>query len=84
MKKAKAAKPKKDGNLNKKFMLSAAKVIVQKIVEKKAANNGRAPWGFASNLLKHGRQFHPKMSMRTTNNYIKGLENGKNQAHYFS
>jgi hypothetical protein len=27
MKKAKAAKPKKDGNLNKKFMLSAAKVI---------------------------------------------------------
>jgi hypothetical protein len=83
MKKAKAAKPKKDGNLNKKFMLSAAKVIAQKIVEKKAANNGWAPWGFASNLLKHGRQFHPKMSMRTINNYIKGLENVKKSGALF-
>jgi hypothetical protein len=36
MKKAKAAKQKKDGNLNKKFMLSAAKVLAQKIVEKKS------------------------------------------------
>ena len=57
-------------------MLSAAKVVAQKIFEKKASNNGRAPWGFASSLLKQGREIYPKMSMRTINNYIKKLENG--------
>jgi hypothetical protein len=57
-------------------MLSAAKVVAQKIFEKKASNNGWDPWGFASSLLKQGREIHPKMSMRTINNYIKKLENG--------
>jgi hypothetical protein len=75
MAKAKLVKRKKVANLNKKFMLSAAKVIAQQIVEKKSSNNGRAPWGFASQLLKQGREIYPKLSMRTINNYILKLEN---------
>ena len=74
----KIIKKKKDNlKLNKQFMLSAAKVIAEKIVARKASSiNGRVPWGFASNLLKQGQELHPKMSMRTINNYIKNLENG--------
>jgi len=76
MKKAKVSKRKKDKNVNlsKQFMLSACKVIAQKVVNKKASNNGRAPWGCASDLLKQGREIHPKMSLWTINNYIKVLE----------
>ncbi len=55
-------------------MLSACKVTTQKVVEKKVSNNGRAPWGYASDLLKQGREIHPKMSMWTINKYIKVLE----------
>jgi hypothetical protein len=76
MKKARASNRNKNNSLSKQFMLSAAKVVAQKIFEKKASNNGRAPWGFASSLLKQGREIYPKMSMRTINNYIKKLENG--------
>jgi hypothetical protein len=78
MKATKVIKKKKDNlKLNKQFMLSAAKVIAEKIVARKASSiNGRVPWGFASNLLKQGQELHPKMSMRTINNYIKNLENG--------
>ncbi len=76
MRKAKAWKSNKNSSLSKKFMLSAAKVVAQKIVEKRASNNGKAPWGFASSLPKQGSEIHPKMSMRTVNNYIKKLEKG--------
>ena len=76
MKKATVSKRKKDKNVNlsKQFMLSACKVIAQKVVEKKVSNNGWAPWGYASELLKQGREIYPKMSMQTINNYIKVLE----------
>ncbi len=36
-------------------MLSAAKLIAQKIYAEKA-KHGRLPWGFASQLLKQGRE----------------------------
>ena len=72
MKKATVSKRKKDKNVNlsKQFMLSACKVTTHKVVEKKVSNNGRAPWGYASELLKQGREIYPKMSMWTINNYI--------------
>jgi hypothetical protein len=58
-------------------MFSAAKVVAEKIVVRKASSiNGRVPRGHASNLLKQGQSLHPKMSMRTIKNYIKNLENG--------
>jgi hypothetical protein len=38
-------KRKKAGSLKKQFMLSAMKVIAEKIVNKKVKSNGRAPWG---------------------------------------
>jgi hypothetical protein len=60
MAKAKLVKRKKVANLNKKLMLNAAKVIAQQIVEKKSSNNGWAPWGFASQLLKQGREIYTK------------------------
>ncbi len=50
-------------------------VIAQQIAEKKSSNNGWAPWGFASQLLKQGREIYLKLSMRTINNYILKLEN---------
>ncbi len=75
--KVKVSKQKKDKNVNlrKQFMLSAFKVIAQKVVNKKASNNGWAPWGYASELLKQGRDIYPKMSMWTIDNCIKVLEN---------
>jgi hypothetical protein len=76
MKKARVSK-KQNQSLNKQFMISAAKVIAQKIVDKKASNNGRAPWGYSSNLLKQGKEIYPNMSMRTINNYIKRIEKGE-------
>jgi hypothetical protein len=51
MKKAKAAKSKKKGaNLNKQFMLSVAKCIAEIIVTEKMKQNGKVPWGYASNV----------------------------------
>jgi hypothetical protein len=44
-------------------MLSAAKVIAQKIVDKKASNDGWAPWGLFSNLVKQGKEIYFKVSM---------------------
>jgi len=76
MTKTKSRKAKNKNDLSKQFMLSAAKVIAQQIVNKKVSNNGRAPWGYAASLLKQGREIYPKMSMRTINNYIKRLESG--------
>jgi hypothetical protein len=46
-------------------------VIAEKVVTEKMKNDGRVPWGFASKLLKQGRETFPKMSMRAVNNYIK-------------
>jgi len=74
---AKAAKAKKVENLNKQFMLSAARVIAEKIQVKKLNSNGRVPWGFAATLLKQGKEIYPKLSMRTINNYVIKLERGK-------
>jgi hypothetical protein len=75
MKKAKAAKSKNEGaNLNKQFMLSAAKCIVEIIVTEKMKQNGRVPRGYASKLLSEGRKTFPGMSRRTINNYVILLE----------
>ena len=57
-------------------MLSAVHVIAEKIVDEKKKNAGRAPWGFASRLLKQGKETFPNMSMRTINNYVIKIEKG--------
>jgi hypothetical protein len=72
------AKRKKRGSLQKQFMLSAIKLIAEKIVDKKAKSNGRVPWGYAKELLKEGRETFPKMSMRTINNYVIKEEKKRN------
>ncbi len=56
------------------FMLSAVRVIAEKIVDAKKKNDGKAPWGFASQ--KQGKETFPNMSMRTINNYIIKIEKG--------
>jgi hypothetical protein len=76
MMKTKSRKSNKKNDLSKQFMLGAAKVIAEQIVNKNVRNNGRVPWGCAASLLKQGREIYPKMSMRTINNYIKRLESG--------
>jgi hypothetical protein len=58
-------------SLSKQFMLCSTTVIAEKVVTEKMKNDGRVPWGFASKLLKQGRETFPKMSMRAVNNYIK-------------
>jgi hypothetical protein len=74
---AKARRGNVSGSLSKQFMLSAVNVIAEKIVAMKVKNNGRVPWGYASKLLKEGKETFPKISMRTINNYILRLEEGK-------
>ena len=64
-------------SLSKQFMLSAVCVIAEKIVDEKKKNAGRAPWGFASRLLKQGKETFPNMSMRTINNYVIKIEKGE-------
>jgi hypothetical protein len=70
----------KSNSLTKQFMLSAVTLIAQKIVTEKANNDGRVPWGFASKLLKQGKETFPKMSMRTINNYVLKIELGEETA----
>ena len=53
-------------SLSKQFMLSAVHVIAEKIVDEKKKNAGRAPWGFASRLLKQGKETFPNMSKTKT------------------
>jgi hypothetical protein len=59
-------------------MLSAVRVIAEKIVGEKKRNNGRAPWGLASQLLKQGKETFPNLSMRTINNYVIKIEEDVN------
>ena len=67
--------PTTTGNkLNKQLMFVSIKYMAEQIVAEKKKNNGRVPWGFASKLLKEGRETFPKMSLRTVNNYVKKLE----------
>jgi hypothetical protein len=63
-------------SLSKQFMLSAVCVIAEKIVDAKKKNDGRASWGFASQLLKQGKENFPNMSMRTINNFVINIEKG--------
>jgi hypothetical protein len=72
------AKRKKRGSLQKQFMLSAIKLIAEKIVDKKAKSNGRVPWGYAKELLKEGRETFPKMSMRTINRTVRDFYSLRN------
>jgi hypothetical protein len=65
------------GSLSKQFLLSAVNMIAEKTVAMKVKNNGRVPWRYASKLLKEGKDTFPKMSMKTINNYILRLEEGK-------
>jgi hypothetical protein len=58
-------------------MPSAAKVIAEKIYEKKMSSNGLVSWGSASSLLKQGRDPYPKLSMRIINSYIMKFEKEK-------
>jgi hypothetical protein len=67
----------KANSLMKQFMSSAVTVIAKKIVTEKGNDDGRVPWGFASKLLKQGKETFPKMSMRTINNYVLKIELGK-------
>ncbi len=41
--------------------------MAEQIVAEKNKKNGRVLWGFASKLLKEGRETFPKMSLRTVN-----------------
>jgi hypothetical protein len=85
MKKAKAVKSKKKvANLNKQFMLSAAKCIAEVIGTEKVKQNGRVPWGYASKLLSEGRKTFPGMSRRTINNYVILLEKERKIGRTFS
>ncbi len=46
----------KSNSLTKMFMLSVVTEIAQKIVTEEANNDGRVSWGFASKLLKQGKE----------------------------
>jgi hypothetical protein len=48
-------------------MLVSIKYMAEQIVAEKNKKNGRVLWGFASKLLKEGRETFPKMSLRTVN-----------------
>jgi hypothetical protein len=61
----------------KQFMLSAVKVIAEKVIAIKAKNNGKLPYGFITKLWKEGKETFPKMSRKTINNYILKLGNKK-------
>jgi len=63
--------------LNKQLMLVSVKYIAEQVVAEKEKNNGRVPWGYASRLLREGRETFPSMSMRTINNYILKVEKEK-------
>ena len=69
-------------------MLSAVRVIAEKIVDEKKKNAGRAPWGFALRLLKQGKETFPNMSMRPINNYVikigKRCKENNSKALYFT
>jgi hypothetical protein len=62
------------GNLKKQLIMSSAKCIAKMIVAEKTKIKGRVPWGYASKLLKEGRETIPEMSRKTINNYIITVE----------
>jgi hypothetical protein len=51
--------------LNKQLMLVFVKYIAEQIISEKEKNIGRVPWGYASKLLKEGRETFPNMSTRS-------------------
>jgi len=72
----KVKKAKRDVDYYRILMYNEGTRIAQKLVESKAANGGRVPYGYFTELLDGGKECFPKLSRRTINNHVTRIEKG--------
>ena len=58
----------------RELVYHAADQIARKLVASKAANDGRVPYGYSSELLKAANITFPQLSRRTINNHVVRIE----------
>ena len=73
---SKVRKAKREIVFRRQLMHNAAAQIARKLVQSKAANDGRIPYGYAAELLKAGQECFPKLARSTINNHISRIEKG--------